>query len=304
MKYNKLILILSICFSAHFVYAGEVEISLDKAHYFVGEKVKVSLVNNTDDSIYSVAQSLTPAFAMQSFEFEKTPNVWERIPIRCEWPDCSVDFDTPGEIKAGKAATFPWEPKAFKGIKDGIQYASPEAGNYRMTISYQIRQGNDPSQWTQHTVRSEEFSLGNADLTVKDIDLQIYKDKYSKGEEVEIVIKNNLADLIALDGLGFDLQKKDEAGAWNGIPRHCSWPECDIDHDVPQLEPGKSIDTAWNQQIYVGMGKEGEEDAGRMKYAQAEPGTYRIVWTYQVRKDKDGTKWKWEQVYSKEFNIE
>jgi len=303
--HKTLALFLFSFFLSSIAYAGEVEVTLDKAHYFRGEQVKITLTNNTDDSIYSVIQSLTPAFGIQSFEFEKSPNVWEKVPLRCEWPDCDTDFDVPAEIKAGKAVEFSWEPRVFKGIQDGLRYASPEPGNYRLTLSYQLRQGNDSEKWIQHTVRSSKFTFGNADLSVQEnlVELTIDKDEYAQGEEVKVVFKNNLNYLVALNGLGFDLQKKDEAGEWKGIPLHCSWPECDIDHDVPQLEPGQIEEAVWGQQVYVGMGKKGEENSG-MQYVSADRGVYRLVWTYQVRKDADSKNWKWVQVYSKEFSIE
>jgi len=297
-------LFIFIFFFSTIAFAGEVEVALDKAHYFKGEQVKITLTNNTEDSIYSVVQSLTPAFGIQSFEFEKTPNVWERVPLRCEWPDCSTDFDEPGEIKMGKSAVFTWEPKVFKGINDGLKYALPKPGNYRLTVSYQLRQGDDSSKWTQHTVRSGEFSLENTDLAAEEVELRVNKDKYARGEEVKFVFENNLSFLVALDGLGINLEKKDEAGKWKGIPLHCSWPECDIDHDTPQLKPGQSKEAGWGQKIYIRMRGKDEEGQGMEKFSPAEPGVYRISWTYQVRKDVDSKNWKWVQAYSDEFAIE
>lgn len=138
------------------------------------------------------------------------------------------------------------------------------------------------------------FTCAEEAPVVCGVELTVDKEVYDHGEAVNVVFKNNLSSELVLDGLGFDLQKMEETGQWKGLPLHCSWPDCDIDHDVPHLAPGASKNTVWDQKIYLKLNS---------NYVQVEPGVYRVVWTYQVRKDADEKNWKWEQVYSKEFVV-
>jgi hypothetical protein len=129
--------------------------STDKAGYSLKEAIKISLKNNGGESIYSVAASATPAFAIINFEKNKNQWVWDALPVRCNRLECDSAHEPPAEIPAGSTRTFSWQPRVYS--KRG--YLDPEPGVYRLTVMYQTRKGSEEKKWTWRTVKSNEFTL-------------------------------------------------------------------------------------------------------------------------------------------------
>jgi len=130
---------------------------LTKANtYKLNEKIDLALTNSLSDSIFSVAASDKPEFAIVNFE-QKAPIGWDALPLRCRLPSCKVDYVIPpaAQIKSGGCVNFSWQPKIFvKG-----RYVIPAPGTYRLTILYQVKKSKDSEVRNWTTVRSNIFTL-------------------------------------------------------------------------------------------------------------------------------------------------
>jgi hypothetical protein len=136
-------------------YAQEAGVSTDKSVYSSGEKIKINFKNISSQSIFSIAASSTPDFAISNVERKLSQWSWDAFRLHCGWPDCDIDFDAPAEIKAGKSVSFEWQPKIYLNKK----YVAPQAGLWRMTFMYQVRKSDDSKNWIWKTVKSNEFTL-------------------------------------------------------------------------------------------------------------------------------------------------
>lgn len=94
-----------------FAFAQNVGMETDKTSYLKGEKIQITVTNNSQESIFSIAASSTPVFSIVSIERKTKMDEWEELPVRCGWPECDIDFDCPVEIKAGQVTHFEWEPQ-------------------------------------------------------------------------------------------------------------------------------------------------------------------------------------------------
>ena len=140
---------------ASFSFAQEISVLTDKAVYSSGEEIKITVKNISAKSIFSIAASSTPDFAISNLERKLSQWSWDAFRLYCSLPECDIDFDAPVEIKAGKAVVFKWKPRIYSAKK----YVAPQPGLYRMTVIYQIRKGSDSKNWTWKTVKSNEFTL-------------------------------------------------------------------------------------------------------------------------------------------------
>jgi len=112
-----------------------VHAATNKAEYKQGERIGVTLTNNSDKVILSHINSGTPVFCIEYVERKTTAGNWERSFAQCKPPDCRYDLDAPGEIRAGESATFEWEPLIYPS---GTLEALPAAtGLYRLSILYE-----------------------------------------------------------------------------------------------------------------------------------------------------------------------
>ncbi len=137
------------------VFAQEVDVSTDKTVYSSSEKIIITVKNISEISIFSVAASSTPDFAISNFEKKLSQWSWDAFRLHCSWPECDIDFDAPVEIESGKSVSFRWKPQVYLAKK----YAVPQPGLYRLTVIYQIRKDPDSKKWTWKTVKSTEFTL-------------------------------------------------------------------------------------------------------------------------------------------------
>jgi hypothetical protein len=156
MRLFCLILIMaSINFLFDVSYAQEASVSTDKAVYRSGEKIKITFKNVSSGSLFSIAASSTPDFAVSNMERKLSQWSWDAFRLHCGWPDCDTDFDAPAEIKAGQSVTFEWQPKIYFGKK----YVVPQPGLWRMTFIYQVRKSGPSKNWIWKTVKSNEFTV-------------------------------------------------------------------------------------------------------------------------------------------------
>jgi hypothetical protein len=136
-------------------FAQDVVVKTDKTSYHQGEKIQITVRNSGQESIFSIAASSTPVFSITYIEKKDPMGKWEKSPVRCEWPECDIDFDGPGEIKAGQIIDFEWEPRFYQHQ----QYLTFDEGVYRITLNWQIRRDTDSKRWTWEESKSEEFSI-------------------------------------------------------------------------------------------------------------------------------------------------
>ena len=145
----------SINFLFDVSYAQEASVATDKSVYHSGEKIKITFKNVSLESVFSIAASSTPDFAVSNVERKLSQWSWDAFRLHCGWPDCDIDFDAPQEIKAGKSVTFEWQPKIYYEKK----YVVLQPGLWRMTFIYQVRKDRDSKNWIWKTVKSNEFTL-------------------------------------------------------------------------------------------------------------------------------------------------
>lgn len=139
-----------------FVFAQDVVVETDKISYRQGEQIEITLKNNSQESMFSIAASSTPEFSIGYIERRSGTGEWDKLSVDCcQWPECDADFDGPVEIKAGQDVSFKWEPRLCQQKK----YVKLEEGVYRITISWQIRRGADSEKWVWNEVKTNEFAI-------------------------------------------------------------------------------------------------------------------------------------------------
>jgi len=138
---------------------AQVSAYTDRKTYVRGEEAKITLVNNAEESIYSIAaSSMTPTFGIDRIEEKQSDGSWKSFAITCYWPECDQDFDFPNEIKPGASVSFKWNPVihiAGAGVKDEL----PKPGIYRIVIIYGIRKSADIKTWEGFEARTNEFTI-------------------------------------------------------------------------------------------------------------------------------------------------
>lgn len=138
-----------------FAFAQDVVVDTDKTSYRQGEKIEITVKNNSQESIFSIAASSTPIFSIAYIERKNKMGEFEKLPVRCEWPECDIDFDGPAEIKAGQVVSFEWEPQ-FYYLK---KYLTLDEGVYRITLSWQLRRDADSKKWVWEEAKTKEFTI-------------------------------------------------------------------------------------------------------------------------------------------------
>lgn len=135
---------------------GGFSVRTDKNAYLAGERIKFIFQNHSKQSVYSIAASSTPAFAIASIEKKEADNTWKVFQVRCSWPECDIDFDAPAQVKPESSVEFYWMPKIhIKGQAD----RQLNAGVYRVNINYQVRKGADSKKWENLSLKSSEFRV-------------------------------------------------------------------------------------------------------------------------------------------------
>ena len=137
--------------------AKQVLVSLNKDIYSVGEPIAVTIQNNSAQSLFSHAASVTPGMAVNFIEQKSINGEWIRHQVRCGYPECYLDIDFPGEILPQKSITFSWMPTIHYAGKNP-DLSAPE-GTYRIVVDYQIRKGEDSKQWKSFAITSGEFVI-------------------------------------------------------------------------------------------------------------------------------------------------
>ncbi len=150
-----LIISLFLIINSKAVFAGEAVALTDKSYYGSQEEIKVTLKNDTENSIFTIAASLTPEFSMTYIEKKNDLGNWIRLAVRCQWPECDNDFDFPLELKPGEVASFKWKPEIYQDKK----YLTPDPGVYRIILEWQIRTSPDSKEWIWQEVETNEFEL-------------------------------------------------------------------------------------------------------------------------------------------------
>jgi len=130
-----------------------ITVSTDKANYKQNEKIKITITNNLEMSIFSHIRSQTPVFCIEYIEKKHVDGQWDKLFARCQAPHCTYDTDVPGEIKPGENETMVWSPLIFmNGTSETIQ---PAPGLYRLSVRYEDYQKTEwksvyTSQFTIH----------------------------------------------------------------------------------------------------------------------------------------------------------
>lgn len=134
---------------------AQVEVSTDKDAYVAGETIAISIKNSNSHSIYSAANTATPAFAISNFERRRNQWGWDAYAIRCHRLNCNQgESEEPREIGPGQKITFSWLPEIYEKNAKSV----PMQGLYRLTIIYQIKKRGE-NNWTWETTKSNEFTL-------------------------------------------------------------------------------------------------------------------------------------------------
>ncbi|MGD9015060.1 MAG: hypothetical protein PVI33_03445 [Candidatus Omnitrophota bacterium] len=127
------------------------------------------------------------------------------------------------------------------------------------------------------------------------------KQEYEQEETIKIIIKNELSDKIFSHAgshtpvFSITYVEIKTLQGWKQLFAQCQHPHCVYDIDAPAEIGGGQYETFdWKPLIYTN---------GTEKYIQAEPGEYRLMISYQIRKDSVAKDWKWLTVYSNEFII-
>ena len=135
-----------------------VKASTDKDIYMQGEKAEITLLNNSGESIYSVAASGTPGMGVEGIEKKQPDGSWLLLKVRCSWPECDIDYDFPNEIKPGSSASFRWMPVIHK-VGAGFEDEPPEPGIYRIVLGYQFRRSPDSKTWQGLKALTNEITI-------------------------------------------------------------------------------------------------------------------------------------------------
>lgn len=135
-----------------------VKASTDKEIYVQGEEAEITLVNNSGESIYSVAASGTPGMGVEGIEKKQPDGSWFLLKVRCGWPECDIDYDFPNEMKPGASVSFRWMPVIHKGGA-GIEDEPPEPGIYRIVLGYQFRRSPDSKKWQGLKALTNEITI-------------------------------------------------------------------------------------------------------------------------------------------------
>ncbi len=112
-----------------------IAVMTDKVDYRRGEVITIILKNNLGHSIFSHIRSGTPVFCIKHLERKTEGGEWTPLYAQCQPPQCRYDADAPGEIKPGESEALNWNPRVF--VNGTSQSALPEAGAYRLSISYE-----------------------------------------------------------------------------------------------------------------------------------------------------------------------
>jgi hypothetical protein len=137
--------------------AQSIVVKTDKTTYFQDDQIVITLQNNSQKSIYSIAGSGTPGGSIDYIERSKKIGEWEKLSVLCEDPGYDYDFDVPAEIKAGHRVSFNWKPRVYQQAK----YIMLEEGVYRIVMSWQDRTDIDAKKWVMNKVVSNEFTISS-----------------------------------------------------------------------------------------------------------------------------------------------
>lgn len=132
-------------------------VQTDKTQYDRDARISVIINNAYSTNLYSIAGSSTPEFGIEYIEKKSPYGYWERLDVRCSWPECDIDFDPPVEIKSGKSM-FSWQPQ-FHVNGEGVKNRPLEPGTYRIIVGFQLREGSDSKKWEWLRSPTNEFVI-------------------------------------------------------------------------------------------------------------------------------------------------
>jgi len=110
----------------------------DKNNYYQKEEITITLANESDVSIESLAASYTAGMGVIAV-YRQNGDEWERLAPHCGWPDCDIDADGPRQLEAGKSNTFSWYPQYYDSAKKQDFDLGP--GNYHLGIEFSLGRG-------------------------------------------------------------------------------------------------------------------------------------------------------------------
>jgi hypothetical protein len=148
----------ALLFTGSAVFGQGIEAKTDIKSYYVGQDVKITFLNMSDDVIYSIAASSTPQFAINRLEKKEPDGSWAAYEVNCSMPECDIDFDAPVAMQPQNNAIILWKPQVYvKGDNGKNRLAQP--GTYRIILNYQIRESDDSKDWRWLEARTNEFEL-------------------------------------------------------------------------------------------------------------------------------------------------
>lgn len=131
---------------------SKVTTNVDKMDYDYGEKIKVTINNDSKESIFSHIGSGTPVFAIKYIQRKTVEREWESFFAQGQPPNVFYDIDAPTEIKPGESASFEWKPLIFI---NGTSETEPlNSGEYRLVILYEDSQ---KAEW--RSIYTNEFRI-------------------------------------------------------------------------------------------------------------------------------------------------
>ena len=127
------------------------------------------------------------------------------------------------------------------------------------------------------------------------------KQEYKQGEAIKITVNNDLSESIFSHAGSYTpvfsikyVEMKTQQG-WKQLFAQCQYPHCIYEIDaLVEIKAGQSVTFEWMPLIYIN---------GTQKHIRAEPGEYRLVVYYQIRKSSVSEDWKLLTAYSNEFVI-
>ena len=150
----------------------EVSLITDKIKYQTGEEVKLTVGNNLKEEIF---------FGILSLE-EYQNNSWNQI-VKDIYCECNAECKKLGfSIKASYSNNYSWNQKI--GLCNDLTFGKK--------LRFKIELWNNPSDMRERIYFSNEFTIGE----IQEVSLTTDKIKYQTGEEVKLMIGNNLEEAI------------------------------------------------------------------------------------------------------------
>lgn len=166
------LVLLCLCVHAHVFAASStedkvlqaLELKTLKKSYRVGEKITVMFKNpQTFPLTTMAAASGAKDQAITRLERKGADGAWIALDVRCHWPECDIDHDTPSELGMNKSINVEWQPVVHRKNESPADQA-PSSGRYRIVSEFQVRHGvsgplTEPKEWKRYEALSNEFEI-------------------------------------------------------------------------------------------------------------------------------------------------